>query len=79
MYKYSKLTDLIKSTEAAITWPVEAYGVGVYVDCKPDDVNPDIQIDPNDEKGIALFREFAAKLVEHYKSLSNGSGDQARI
>ena len=79
MYKYSDITDLIRTTEATIKMPINRYGISVYVEGDPDTVGPDISIDPGDIKGIALFREFAAKLVEHYKSLSNGSGDQARI
>lgn len=69
MYKYYPIADLIKTTEQAITWPVRAHGVMVYVDMNPDDIAPDIYIDPADEEGLKLFREFASKMVEHYKSI----------
>jgi len=69
MYKYHPISELIQSTEAAITKPIERYGIAVYVDCHPDDVSADIYIDPKDAKGIALFREFATKIAEHYKTL----------
>lgn len=71
MYKYLTLPELIKSAEVAITWPVEAHGVSVYIDTNPDDVSPDIYIDPLDTKGIAIAREFFAKIAEHYKTLDN--------
>lgn len=69
MYQQDHISDLIKTTEAAITWPVKAYGVLVYVDTDPDDISPDIYIDAADEEGIKIFREFAAKMAAHYKSL----------
>jgi len=69
MYKHYPTADLIKTAEAAITWPVKAHGVLVYVDTDPDDVSPDIYIDAADEEGIKIFREFAAKMAAHYKSL----------
>lgn len=70
MYRYHPIPDLIKTSEAAITWPVKAHGISVYIDTNPDDIAPDIYIDPADEKGIELFREFAAKMAAHYKSIS---------
>lgn len=69
MYEYYDLPALIKTTEEAITWPVKAHGILVYVDCNPDDVSPDIYIDTLDTEGIAIFREFAAKMAAHYKTL----------
>jgi hypothetical protein len=67
---YTNTIDLnIAGAERAITEPVERYGVLVYVDSDPDIVGCDFKIDPNDEKGISLFREFASRMVEHYKSL----------
>lgn len=71
MYKYMTIQQLIKSTEEAVTWPVKAHGVSVYVDTDPDDIAPDIYIDPADTQGIAIFREFAAKMALHYKSLKD--------
>lgn len=71
MYRYMTIPDLIKTTDEAVTWPVKAYGVSVYVDTNPDDIAPDIYIDPADNEGIAIFREFAAKMAAHYKSLKD--------
>lgn len=71
MYKYFNIPELIKTTEAAITKPVERHGISVYVNCNADDVSPDMYIDPADEKGIAIYREFAAKMAAHYKTLKN--------
>jgi len=72
MYKYVYIHDLIKTSEAAITTPINRYGISVYVEGDPDGVGLDIYIDPADAKGIELFREFAKQMAEHYKSLSNG-------
>jgi hypothetical protein len=71
MYKYCTIPELIKTTEAAVTWPVKAHGVLVFVDTNPDDIAPDIYIDPLDEEGLKIFREFASKMAEHYKSLNH--------
>lgn len=72
MYKYWPIEDMEKGSQNAIVAPVERYGVGVYVDSDPDVSGPDFIIDPADAKGIMIFREFAAKMAEHYKSLQNG-------
>lgn len=69
MYEYHNIPDLIKTTEAAISRPIERYGIGVYVDSDPDVVGPDTYIDPLDTKGIKIFREFQAKILAHYKTL----------
>ena len=69
MYTQNQLQRLTASVEAAITKPVERYGIGVYVDTDPDWVGPDIYISNQDAKGIELFREFAAKMAVHYKTL----------
>lgn len=61
----------ISGAERAITEPVERYGVLVYVDSDPDVVGCDFKIDPADTKGIAIAREFFAKMAEHYKTLDN--------
>lgn len=70
MYKYMTIPELIISTETAVTRPVKVHGVSVFVDTNPDDIAPDIYIDPADTKGIEIFREFAAKMSAHYKSLN---------
>lgn len=72
MYACFTIPDLIRSTEAAIAYPIEhsRTGVMVYVDADPDYVSPDFVIDPADEEGIKLFREFAARMAAHYKSLN---------
>lgn len=69
MYKYQTIPELIKTTEAAMAKPVERYGVLVYIDTDPDGCGNDMYIDPLDEKGLAIFRDFATKMAEHYKSL----------
>lgn len=69
------LTDLIESAEKAPSKIVDSYGVSVYVDTDPDWVGYDIWIDPKDEAGLSIFREFVAKMVTHYKSLANTSGN----
>jgi hypothetical protein len=78
MYK-DTMQEIIKSAEAAATKPIERYGVSAYFDSDPDWCGADIFIDPKDEKGIAICREFAAKIAEHYKTIDNGSGNQAGI
>jgi hypothetical protein len=59
----------IDGSESAMTEPVERYGVLVYVESHPDYASCDFKIDPADTVGLAIFREFAAKIHEHYKSL----------
>jgi hypothetical protein len=59
----------IAGSEQAITEPVERYGVLVYVDADPDTCSCSFKIDPNDEEGLAIFREFAAKINERYNKL----------
>lgn len=53
--------------------PIERYGVSVYVDTDPDWCGPDFIIDPADTEGIAIFREFAARMAAHYKTLKDKS------
>lgn len=69
MYEYHLIPYLIQSTEAAITKQIERHGIGIYVDCNPDDVSPDIYIDPADTEGIAIVRRCLAEILAHYKSL----------
>lgn len=73
MYTKSILDLQIAFAEEAITKPVIRYGVNVYVDSCPDDVAQDFRIDPLDTEGIKIFREFAAKMAAHYKTLNNKS------
>lgn len=68
---YEHTLDLnIAGAERAIVEPVERYGVLVYVDSDPDSCGCDFKIDPLDLEGLKIFREFAAKMAEHYKSLN---------
>jgi hypothetical protein len=69
MYKFYNIRQLESNAQDATIGKIDRHGVGVYVDTNPDDVSPDFVIDPTDEKGIAIFREFAAKMAEHYKTL----------
>lgn len=69
MYK-QHLAWILKGAEEAVTKKVERYGVSVYVDKDADWCGADFIIDPADKAGIELFRQFAAKMAEHYKSLN---------
>ena len=69
IYNRRILGDNLIGAQNVIICPIERYGVSVYVDTDPDSCGPDFTIDPADEKGIAIFREFAAKMAAHYKSL----------
>jgi hypothetical protein len=69
MYTKSILDLQISFAEEAITKNIIHYGVNVYVDTNPDDVAQDFNIDPLDTEGIKIFREFAAKMAAHYKTL----------
>lgn len=46
-------------------------GIEIYVGSFPDVSGPDLVIDPLDHKGVELFKEFAAKLSNHYKTIKN--------
>jgi hypothetical protein len=59
----------IAGAERSTTEPVEIYGISVYVDTDPDICGYDMLIEPGDKEGISIFREFAAKMAAHYKSL----------
>jgi hypothetical protein len=69
MYTYYNINQLQANAQDATIKPVIAIGVSVYVNTNPDDVSPDFIIDPTDTKGITIFREFASKMAEHYKTL----------
>lgn len=66
-YDTQKLSDL--TTKAAAE--ADQYGVYVFVESDPDWCGPDIHIDPQDTAGIAIFREFAQKMADHYKNLKS--------
>ena len=68
-YRYQHLDWFHKGAEKAATKPVEWYGVSVYVDVDSDSAGADFIIDPADTEGIAIFRDFAAKMAAHYKTL----------
>lgn len=69
---YTNTLDLnIAGAERAITEPVERYGVLIYLNADPDYVSCDFKINEDDTKGIEIFREFAAKMAAHYKTLLN--------
>lgn len=71
MYKYTYIPDLQKTSQAAVTAEVYRYGVSVFVESDPDWCGPDIYIDPQDEAGIAIFREFCEKMAVHYRKLTH--------
>jgi hypothetical protein len=71
MYKFYNIRQLESNAQDATIGAIDRHGVSVYVNTNPDDVSPDFIIDPTDIKGIAIFREFAAKMAEHYKTLNN--------
>jgi hypothetical protein len=59
----------IAGAERAIVEPIINYGISVYVDTDPDSIAHDFKIHRYDKVGIEIFREFAAKMAAHYKSL----------
>lgn len=69
MYKHNSIPNQQTGAQVAAIKPVRRYGVSVYVDTDADWIGPDFLIDPADEKGLKIFREFASKMAEHYKSL----------
>lgn len=69
MYTPDELKDYAARSLAAATRPVDRPGVFVYMNCDPDFAGPDFIIDEHDEQGIAIFREFAAKMAAHYNTL----------
>jgi hypothetical protein len=69
MYKYTPINELITGAEEAAKMEIIRYGVIVYVDSDPDFVGADFLIDPNDKKGIEIFRRFAKEIAEHFKTL----------
>jgi hypothetical protein len=69
IYHSDDITRLNLCAERAAVKPVLRYGVGVYVDTDPDVCGADFVIDPEDQGGLKIFREFAAKMAAHYKTL----------
>jgi hypothetical protein len=69
MYSPEEIHDYANGALAAATRPVERHGVMVYMNCDPDFAGPDFMIHYKDAAGIAIFREFAAKMAAHYNTL----------
>jgi hypothetical protein len=79
MYQYADIPDMLETVENIDNYVTHdtnksdfwRVGIEVYVGTFTDVSGPSFVIDPADAKGIAIFREFAAKLAAHYKSLTN--------
>jgi hypothetical protein len=69
MYTSDDIQDFANRALAAATRPVERHGVMVYMNADPDYAAADFIIHYKDEQGIAIFREFAAKMAAHYNTL----------
>lgn len=69
MYEPYDIKYLQESADAAAAVDIERQGILVFVNGDPDYCVPDFFIDPKDEAGIAIFREFAQKMADHYKNL----------
>jgi hypothetical protein len=69
MYTHDDIQDYANRALAAATRPVERHGVMVYMNADPDFAGPDFIIHRKDAHGIAIFREFAAKMAAHYNTL----------
>lgn len=69
MYEHTPIQDQLTGAQEADKKYINRYGVYVYVDVDPDWTGPDFFIDQADTEGITIFREFAAKMAEHYKTL----------
>ena len=70
LYPYDDVQIMIECAKDAVTKPIERYGIQVFFECDPDIGGYDFKIDPLDLKGIEIAREFAAKMAEHYASLT---------
>ena len=72
-YQYHDMIIMQKIAEGlsvnAHTGDFYRTGIEIYVGSFPDVSGPDLVIDPMDHKGVELFKEFAAKLAEHYKTI----------
>jgi hypothetical protein len=69
MYTSDDIQDFAARALAAATRPVERHGVMVFMNADPDFAGPDFVIHYKDAAGIAIFREFAAKMAAHYNTL----------
>lgn len=70
MYDQYPIQHILPKTEKALN-DAAIHGVSVYVESDPEYCGADIYIDPQDEAGIAIFREFSQKMAEHFKKLSS--------
>lgn len=70
MYTHT-LEQNIAGAEMGISEPIDIYGVKVYINADPDYVSCDFKISEEDVEGLAIFREFAARMAAHYKTLKN--------
>jgi hypothetical protein len=79
MYQFADIPDMLETVENIdnyVTHDVNKsdfwrVGIEVYVGTFADVSGPSFVIDPADTKGVAIFREFASKMAEHYKSLNH--------
>jgi hypothetical protein len=70
MYNHYSTQDLQERTIKAVA-DAEIFGVSVFVESDPEWCGADMYIDPTDEAGISIFREFSLKMAEHYRKLSS--------
>jgi hypothetical protein len=69
IYTSDNLKSFSQRAEAATRKPVTRYGVIVHVDSDSDWAGPDFVIEPLDLEGLKIFKEFASKMANHYKTL----------
>jgi hypothetical protein len=69
IYTPDALKSFSQRAEAAARKPVTRYGVIVHVDTDCDWAGPDFIIEPLDIEGLKIFKEFAVKMANHYKTL----------
>jgi hypothetical protein len=74
IYQYHDITQMQKVAEGlSVNVQIGDFyrtGIEIYVGGFPDVSGPDLVIDPTDHKGVELFKEFAAKLADHYKTVT---------
>jgi hypothetical protein len=66
---YNDLTYQLAGAERGSVCDISK-DVMVYIDGEPDFGSYDFMINASDRKGMAIFREFARKMKEHFKTLS---------
>lgn len=79
MYQFANIPDMLETVENIDNYVTHdanksdfwRAGIEVYVGTYTDVSGPSFVIDPADTKGISIFREFAAKMAAHYKSLNH--------